>query len=308
MFYISIAIFAYFLIALQTILDKFLLTTNKVAYPATYTFYVGVMSLFTFILFPFGFHLIGWAQLFLSIVSGMIFIYGIFCLFTAIEKSEASRITPVVGAIVPITTMILAASFLGETFSRQEIFGVFLLIFGGLFISLEFSSGSFEPKRMFSGFYPTILAGVLIAGAFVIFKYLYGRDNFFNVFIWTRLGLAAGALSLLLFPSWRSVILKSFRGFNHSKKENRRTGILFVANKLLGGAGSALTHFAVSLGSVAVVNALTSVEYVFVFVSGLALSLKFPAIFQEKRSLRNILHKTLAILVIILGIILISIK
>jgi uncharacterized membrane protein len=151
------------------------------------------------------------------------------------------------------------------------------------------------------------MAGILIATAFVVFKYLYGKDNFINVFIWTRLGLFFGALSLLLFPFWRKAIFKSFHSFNHPKKESRRTGFLFVANKILGGVGSALTHLAVSLGSVAVVNALASVEYVFVFILELALSLKFPAIFQEKRTWRNVLQKTFGICIIISGIVLISI-
>ena len=154
----------------------------------------------------------------------------------------------------------------------------------------------------------TVLAGVLIAVAFSIFKYLYEQDNFFNVFIWTRLGLTIGALSLLLFPVWRKDIFKSFQRSNYLKKENRRTGVLFVANKILGGIGSALTHFAVSLGSVAVVNAMASLEAVFVFVVGITLSAKFPAIFQEKRTLKNVLHKTLSICIIVAGIVLISVK
>lgn len=305
--WIFIAISAYFLIALQTVLDKFLLTSNRVAEPATYTFFVGLMSIFTFVLFPFGFHSIGAEQFTWSIISGIVFIYGIFCLFTAIEKNEASRVTPVVGSIIPIATLILSVIFLGEKLSAPEIGGILLLVFGGLFISLEFFGKSLEPKKLFAGFYLTVLAGILIAIAFIMFKYFYAKDNFVNVFIWTRLGLFGGALSLLLFPWWRSVILKSFRSFNHPKRENRRTGILFVANKILGGVGSALTHLAVSMGSVVVVNALASVEYVFVFILGLTLSLKFPAIFQEKRTWHNILQKTLGICVIVAGIVLISI-
>lgn len=307
MLYIFIAILSYFLVALQTIFDKFLLTSNRVSEPATYTFYVGVMSLFTFALFPFGFHLIGLTQFTWSIISGVIFIYGIFCLFTAIEKNEASRVSPMVGAIIPVTTLILSVVFLGEKIVLREFLGILFLIFGGIFISLKFTKGH-KDKKVFSGFYPTVLAGVFIASAFVIFKYLYEGDNFFNVFIWTRLGLVTGALSLLVFPFWRKVILKSFQGFKQHKKENRKTGILFVANKILGGVGSALTHFAVSLGSVAVVNALASVEYVFVFILGLVLSFKFPSIFQEKTDRKNIFHKSLAICVIVVGIVLISVK
>jgi drug/metabolite transporter (DMT)-like permease len=308
MFYIFIAIFSYFLVALQTILDKFLLTSNRVSEPATYTFYVGLMSAFTLIFFPFGFHIIGLEQFLLSIFSGAIFIYGIFCLFTAIEKNEASRVTPVAGAIVSLTTLVLSMIFLGEKISLTEFWGILLLILGGLCISVEFFSHSLEPKKFFSGFPLTILAGFLMAVAFLFFKYLYAKDNFFNVFIWTRLGLTAGALSLLLLPVWRKVILASFRGLNYSQKENRKTRGLFVANKILGGAGSALTHWAISLGSVAVVNALASVEYVFIFLLGVSLSWKFPKIFQEKSTRQNILQKGLAIGAMVGGIILISVK
>lgn len=308
MSYIFIAIFSYFLVALQVILDKFLLTSNRISEPATYAFYVGLMSVFTFILFPFGLHAVNFSQLGLYIFSGMVFLYGILCLFTAIEKNEASRVTPLVGTIIPITTLVLSVFFLGENISRAEMAGIFLLIFGGLFISLEFFGKNLEPRKLFSGFKMTVLAGFLIAASFTAFKYFYQQDNFFNVFIWTRLGLVFGSLSLLLFSLQRKNILASFKNLKHPEKENWKTGIIFVANKILGGVGSALTHFAVSLGSVAVVNSLASMEYVFVFILGLTLSLKFPKIFQEKRTLPNVLQKTLGIYIIILGIILISIR
>jgi uncharacterized membrane protein len=178
MSYILIAIFSYFLVALQTILDKFLLTTNRIAEPITYAFYVGLMSLFSFVLFPFGFHLIGWWQIIVSLLAGISFIYGIFCLFTSIEKNEASRVTPLVTAIIPIVTLFTSILFLGEKFSKQSFLGIVLLILGGLLVSLKFSRG----QKLFSGFHLTVLAGILIASAFSIFKYLYSLDNFFNVF------------------------------------------------------------------------------------------------------------------------------
>lgn len=308
MFYISVAIFSYFLVSLQTILDKFLLTTNRVSEPVTYAFYAGLMSIFTFILFPLGLHIISFTQFVMYVIPGIIFLYGIFCLFTAIEKNEASRIMPLVGAIIPTVTLFFSFVFLGEKLSSYEFFGVFLLIFGGIFISLEFYGQSFEPKKMFSGFYWTVSAGVLIATAYSTFKYFYLSDNFINVFIWTRMGLVIGALSFLIFPFWRKSILKSLREFKHPKKEEEKTGALFISNKILGGVASALTNYAISLGSVAVVNALTSVEYVFTFIIGLALSVKFPKIFQEKRTVRNILQKTLAICIVVAGIAMISIK
>jgi drug/metabolite transporter (DMT)-like permease len=306
--WILIAIAAYFLIALQTILDKFLLTSNRVAEPATYAFYVGLMSAFTFILFPFGLHGIDLVQLAGYILSGAVFLYGVFCLFTAIEKNAASRVMPLVGAIIPITTLILSVFFLGEGISLAEIGGIFLLIFGGFFISLEFFKKRLEPRKLFSGFKMTALAGLLIAISFTAFKYFYRQDNFFNVFIWTRLGLVFGAVSLLSFPLYRKNILASFKNLNHPKTENKKTGLIFIVNKILGGVGSALTHLAVSMGSVAAVNALASMEYVFVFILGLMLSFKFPVIFQEEKTARNVLQKTLGICIIMAGVALITME
>lgn len=311
--YLVIAIFAYFVVAVEIILDKFLLTSKKISHPVIYAFYSGVLTAFVFFMIPFGFHWIGFQQAVISIATGVIFVYGILALFFAINKSEASRVMPVVGATIPVMTFFLSVLFSIEKLASIQIAGVAALIIGGLLISFELPLksnrlASRQAGKFFQGFYYAILAGILLAIEAVLFKYLGERDGFVNVFIWTRWGVVLGALSLLLFSNWRGVILNSFKGTKKSSNENYKTGGLFVFNKVLGGVGSVLTKKAITMGSATIVNALVSVEYVFILLIGLLLSFEFPAIFQEKKAIKSVAQKIISIIIISIGVALISWK
>ena len=307
MSWIFIAILAYFLIALQTVLDKFLLSSKKVSHPTIYAFYTGILSLFTLVLLPWGFNYPGFFWALMYVFFGLIFVYGILGIFFAINKSEASRVLPVVGVVIPIVTYFIEYFFLGNNLDGLKILGIGLLIAGGIVISFELPL-KINQKKFFQGLYPSLIAGVLLAIAFSAFSYFYAREKaFINVFVWTRLGLVAGALSLLIFSPWRKVILSSLKNFKEDKKEKIKTGNLFVGNKILGGFGSILVNYAISLGSVTVVNALVSIQYVFIFLIGIAFARIFPHFFQEKHDGKSIFQKLAAISIVGLGLVLISI-
>jgi drug/metabolite transporter (DMT)-like permease len=306
MSYIALAIVSYFLVGLEIILDKFLLSSKKISHPAIYTFYSGILSLFALLIFsPFGFHKIGFGEMILSLSAGLIFTYGILNLFFAINKSEASQVTPVVGAMVPLITYLLSIFFLQERLTQIQLAGVLALIAGGLLISFDFPL-KINKNKFFAGFYNSLAAGFFLAIAFTSFKHFYEQDNFTNVFVWTRIGLFLGALTLLAVPAWRKVIFNSLKGFRKPKKEGVHTGFLFVFNKGLGGVGSVMTNYAISLGSVTIVNALVSTEYLFILMLGIIFSVWFPNVFRERRDLKSIFGKIIAITLITVGVVLIS--
>ena len=308
MSYVFIALAAYFVVAVEIILDKFLLSSKRVSHPAVYAFYSGVMTAFVLFLVPLPkFHMIEASEILARIIAGIMFTYGILLLFYAINKSEASRVMPVVGAIIPIITFIISGAFFHERLTVVQTVSVFVLILGGLLISFDIPL-KINKKRFFSGFYFSIAAGVLLAMEASLFKYFSETDGFLNVFVWTRFGVVIGALSLFLFPAWRRYILKSFKGSPHRKKENQITGLLFVFNKILGGVGSILTKFAITLGSVTIVNAMVSTQYVFILLIGFAMSLRYPKVFQEKKDMLVMGQKIISIAIISLGIFLISLK
>ena len=212
MSYILIAIFSYFLTAWAVVLDKFLLSGKKVSHPAVYTFYSGMLSFLTLFIFaPFGFHWVSLPMALASFLGGAIFLFGLLFLFYALQKGEASRVTPVVGATIPIISFFLGLFFLGENLKFIQIIGIILLIFGGLAISFDFFKKT--GIRLFAEFKHSILAGIFFAAAYIIFKKLYAEDNFVNVFIWTRMGLFLGALSMLIYPNFRKIIFDSLASF-----------------------------------------------------------------------------------------------
>jgi len=226
-------------------------------------------------------------------------------LFFAINKGEASRVLPVVGAVIPISAFFLSIFFLGENLGLRGGVGIVLLIFGGLLISFDFN----EKKTLFfHGFHFSILAGFLLALSAIFFKTLYNQDNFLNVFIWTRTGAFLGALTFILIPFWRKPILGSLFKFKKPDKSGKKSSFYFILAKALGGSGSILKEKATSiaLASVTVINALVSVQYVFIFLLGIIFSTWVPEVMQEKKDFKSVLQKIVAILIIGFGLALVS--
>lgn len=303
--WLAITIFAYFLLAMEVVLDKFLLSSERVSHPAIYAFYSATTGLFALVFIPFGFHAISYADIFFRLIGGIVFIYGMLALFFALNKSEASRVAPVVGAVVPMTVLFLSLIFLGDRFTGREIFGILLLILGGLLISLDFSRE--RDSRFFGGLKWSILAGILLAISATIFKDFYNHDNFINVYIWTRIGAFAGILFFFLIPQWRKIIWNSILKFKKPEKENQKSGALYIISRAMGGSGSILKEKATSFAaaSVTLVNALVSIEYVFVFLMGIGFSLWLPSVFKERKDLGTAFQKIASILVITIGIVLV---
>jgi len=300
-----IAIAAYFIIALQIILDKFLISSKKVSHPVLYAFYSGALSLVTLILFPFGAHTISFFLALLYFSVGIIFVYGILLNFFAFREGEASQVTPVIGAVSPIFIYFLSILILGEKLGNIQLVGIFILIVGGLAISFNFGK-KMNKNKFFSGFSYAVFAGMLLAVTFTLEKFFYQSDNFLNVFVWSRVGVTVGALSFFLVPAWRKIIIKSLKGAKKDKDKNVSTGKLFVANKILGGFGSYLNHYAFSIGAVTVVSALVSIEYVFILLLGIILSFRFPKVFKEEKNPHIIFQKVMATAIIVMGAVLVT--
>lgn len=306
--WLLITIAAYFLLALEIILDKFLLSSKRVSHPAIYAFYSGTLGLFAVVvgLFFGGTHWLGFSRTLFSFLAGSVFIYGMLALFFAVRKGEASRVLPVVGAVIPIVTLVLSLFFLEERLGARGIVGILVLVLGGLLISFEW--GGLGKRIFFHGFRASLLAGFFLAVSAIMIKSLYNEDNFLNVFSWTRVGAFLGTLSFFLIPAWRKVIWASLRKFKKPEKEGKKSGLSFVLAKILGGSGSFLKEFATSLtsASVTVVSALVSVEYVFIFLLSVIFSAWVPEVMQEKRDWKTVLQKGFAIGLIAIGIVLVS--
>lgn len=305
MAWLLIVVGAYLFGALSNVGDKFLLGSKRISSAPVYAFYVGVFGLGAFLLAPFGLSIPSGNIMLLCFVSGALFLAGITFLYFAIERAEASRVVPVFGAIIPLVSLVLAAIVGIEELTAVQIFGVVLLIFGGLFISFDLPL-KLGKRKFFSGFYHACAAGFIVAIAYLMFKYISDYEpSFITWYIWTRVGGLFGVAGLLIVPSWRKMIFNSFSFMKKNRSHAAKTGGIFLGNKIIGGTSTLMLNYAIKLGSVTLINSLVSLQYVFVLAIVAILSRTRAHIFQEKLYFWDWAQKIAAIGIIAIGMFLI---
>ncbi len=292
------AIAGYTLLAGESVMSKFLVTARLKNWQL-YTFYVGIFSAVALIFTPFGFEWNGWTPFLAAVLSGLIFYLALACLFQALLKSSAVRVYVLFGAVTTLATAILAWFFLEDKITPANLVGIIFLLVGGFLISFKHYNKSF-----FSNWEKTILAGIFAALSYVILKFAYSQQNFVSGYVISRMGISTFALLSLLMPSFRKKIFSSLKV--GKRKEHIKDFFGSVAAKTVAGTGTVLVHYAIFLGSVVLVNALVSVQYLLIFIFSVSLSFYWEKVFIEKFTLINVVYKFLGVALIVLGTVLVS--
>ncbi|HFC76900.1 MAG TPA: hypothetical protein ENJ27_01580 [Candidatus Moranbacteria bacterium] len=310
--WIGVSLVGYFLLAFSFIIDKALLK-KRITRPAVYAFYVSILSLLSIFLIPFGVQWVGWKFFIIAMFSGILFIWGLLFYYYAVRRNEISRVAPLVGIVVQITTFTIAIIFFDKIFTTVNLIGLFFLISGGFLISFDLP---FKYKKILDGIGFAVLGGILIGIAYLLFEYLYndfratfGNENVFvNGFMWTRIGLVIGGASLFLRKKYRNNIIDSIFKKDEENKKQRdlKTIFFFVLNKIFGGTSSILINYAILLGGATKVQAVSSVQFVFVLILASLMMRKYPKIFEEKLYFWDWAQKIGAIGLIAIGILLIN--
>ena len=294
MTWLSVTILSYLILAIVFLIDKYLLA-GPIPNPKVFTFYVGTLGILVLLLVPFvGFYFPVTKQIILSILAGAIFIYANFWFYKALRLFETSRVVPAIGGMIPLFTFGLVYVFSSgkETLSFCEGAAFILLIIGAVLIVLE--KEKFITKKSLQ---ISALAAFLFSLSFVLTKYVYLAQPFWNGFIWIRIGGLLTAFCFFLFfnEEIKAEISKGRKTFS------QKTAGIFFANQSLGGGGVILQNWAIALAPltyVAIINALQGVQYVFLLAVAVLFSFKFPKILKEEISRKILLQKIIAILLI----------
>jgi drug/metabolite transporter (DMT)-like permease len=295
--WLVIAIIAHFLFALVFIVDKFLLSRTTLK-PIVYAFYTGVLQLFVLAFVPFGFSMPPFEQIMISFLAGALFTAAVLFLYRSFQLGEVSRITPIIGGAIPLFTLILTYIFLEERLTAYQFLAFFLLVLGGVVmvwpVKKELIGAVKIPlaKRLPLAF----TSSLFFAGSFVLTKLIFNYQPFVNGFIWTRLGGFLMAGLFVIWPKNRRLILKT------TKSLGIKTVSLFFSDKILAALAFILLNYAIFLGNVSLVNALQGIQYVFLFLIAVFLSIKFPKIIKEQISQRAVFQRAAAILLIGVGL------
>jgi len=304
MLWLFFAIFSYFLFAITAIIDKFLLN-GPISHPKIYAFYVGLVNITALFLIPLGFSIPELRQIFLSLGAGAISIFALYSLYWALWRFESSRVIPALGGLLPIFTLGIGYFvFQEKMLEYKEVVAFLVLISGTVLISLEpsrHSGSSWKQGKRFEIFKVAFVTAFLLSLCFVSAKVVWAQQPFWSGFIWMRLGAFFSALIFLLSPEVKKEI------FRYRKTFKKRTVSIFLFNQGLGAGAVIAQNFAVYLvpfSLLAFVNALQGVQYVFILIFAVFLSLKFPHILREEFSKGILFQKILGVFLIGLGLIL----
>ncbi len=294
--YIIYALLAYLLLAVHGVLDKFLLN-KAIRHPVAYTFYSGTTTIFVLALVPFGMQILSFENLMIAFAAGGSFLFATYYLYTAIQESSVSRILPIQGGLVPIFTYIFAHFLLGDTLTGVQTFGFFLLIFGSAMIAVKKESGGWSAPALKDA----TIAAALFALSLVLSKYIFDASNLVTGLVWSRIGMFIIAMSFLLVKPVRKKILVT------PKLAGKNNAILFYSVRVMGAGAGLLQNYAISIGSVIIVNALQGFQFVFLLAMTGLISMYYPKILRERVTTPIILTKIAAIIIITTGLVLVTI-
>ena len=282
------AILAQFLSAVTVSIDKFLVSrTAHIGKPIVLTFYIGVLSSFVFLLVPFGVSLPTVNALCAAFASGIAFLFGLYFQYSTFQYTRVSDAAPVIGAVSALTTLAAAYLWINGDVTYAMLVPVLLLIAGIALISrMHFARHSLRFA---------LCAGFCFGCMFFFSKLVFNELDFLNGFFWTRLAGVAGALTLLLFPTARGAI------FHGARRSSSSTKGLLLASKTVGSLSSVLTAFAVSLGSVSVVNALSGTQFVFLFLFALIFATYIPRLKENGARGHGGWHTLFGVALIVFG-------
>ncbi|HOZ56527.1 MAG: EamA-like transporter family protein [Parcubacteria group bacterium ADurb.Bin316] len=315
--WLFVTIFAYFINAGVYVADKFILS-KRIHSSITYAFFVGIWSIFNFVILIFDPWVPTWSELIWDVSAGLIFLFTLVFWYKALHQSEATRVVPIVGALVPIFSCALSFTFLGESLTERQFLAFVILVVGGVLISIKHTKfyaikmAAERFKIVFGNLLGSIhaeyhpmqrllvnstISAFFFAVYYVLIKYIYMSQPFIGSFVWSRLGTFIGVLLILFIPNWRESIIEHQKG-----QKTPKNLIFFFGVRLLAALAFIMLNWAISLGHVALINSLQGVQYAFLMLMVLFISTRYPSLLEEELGGGVIIQKSLGATLVCVGL------
>ncbi len=304
--WLTVALSAYLLLAVANLLDKFLVD-NVVKSSRAYAFAACVLGLVVMVLAPWFLEWPGINWLLFNLAAGGVFVIALWSLYEALKRGEAARVLVFIGGLTPIFSILFSILLFKEVYSVNQWLGMVFLLAGAGIIALLPQTRSFlarlvaklgwENKKTKSALLVALISAFAYSVYFIATKHAYNNQPFLSAFLWNRLGAGVFALLFLLSVAAR----KEIKSLLQKSEPGKRKGLV-VVNQGLGSAGFILQNYAISLGPVAIVNALQGFQYAFLLAISAGLAILSPKLFKENFSLPIVLQKTGAIILVAVGL------
>ena len=291
MTWIIFTISSVLLLTIISIFDKFIVS-KELKDPILDTFFSTlVLSLMFIVLSLFGGQILFTPKLIiLAVLAGIFHGCALLIYFKALVKIEVSRFIPLF-SIMPIFILIYAALFFNETFPIQTYIGFVLIILGAFLISTK------KIKSVFS-LNTALFMGVGVAFLFavrnILMKTATLNSSVWQIFFWIGIGTALVSVTLLAIHH------------PHLKEKAKKGAFHVMVNSILAGLALLLLTIAISKGPISIISIIMEIQPASVFIITALLSLFIPKIIKEKISKKILIQKTISILIIIIGTVLIA--
>jgi drug/metabolite transporter (DMT)-like permease len=300
------ALGGYACLAVVAMLDKYILSKEKVS-PIIFVFYSTIFLLPLGLAVPFlhpgSIPAFVWP---IILTGGLMFVLSLGTLYSALQETEVSHTGPFIGALIPLFVLVFSQIFLGEQITSHQLIGIILLCLGSLLIAYQKSP---HHKAWRYHINPAVLSAVLFSLFHICAKYIYVQIGFVSGFIllWSVMGIIGLLIGLFskkvqhhFFPKHPLLAAIRFR-LTHAQTSSYE-GLIVGLDKVLGAIGVFAVQYAVSLGSVTMVNALSGVQYGLLIIFVALASAFFPRLFKEKYNKGELVQEIFAVMVVILGI------
>ncbi|MES2220376.1 MAG: hypothetical protein V4587_05345 [Acidobacteriota bacterium] len=288
-----VAILAHGMIGTSLVWDKILLKKQGMKNLLSYVFWLGAISVFGLIIAFFGFKMPPLRYAGMGFAAGVLDLVASYFYYAALKAGEASEELAAMGGFGPVATALIAIPLLKRPIGG-DLIGFTVMTLGGF---IMFFASKVPLKKMLP---KILLASVAFGMTNVLQKIVFNHTNFATGFVFYTLGTFVGAMALLLPPSWRQQI------FQHSEEAPPRSKIGYMLNRFLAGLGSFLVIFAISRTSPAMVEAISGLRYVIIFIGAYAITKWKPSWFKEDFRGWVLVAKVAATALVIAGLVLVG--
>lgn len=289
------------LFAVVTVLDKRLTTS---LYPSAGAFNVGfgVMQLcisviyFAFVIPGVGFD--GGSGVPWAMASGVLWGLGLFLFFHALRIEEMSRAVPV-QQMAPVFAAIVAVLFLGELLTALQWAAVLVVVAGAVLVNRRPGQGLFRIARGRAFF--LLLGGSFSLGmAFVVSEQATREMN-----VWAIQAVRSATMSAAIFVLAARPV--TVRQFGRATRNLYTLYMLVMAEGLLAPLAALMFVIALDLGQVSSVSVVSASRPLITLILGVALSTRYWNVLNEPLDRDTVGLKTLAVVMIVGGVTVLSV-
>ena len=292
---IFLAITAHGLIGISLLWDKYLLKRRGTQNLVSYVFWLGAISIFGVVLVAFGFKMPAWHIAGIAFLAGLLDLIASYFYYAALKSGEASDELAAMGGFAPVATALFALWLLKSPAGGNWP-GFVLMTLGGFLMF-------FAEKRPLKKMIPRIVLAAVGFGLMnVLQKIAFNHANFVSGYVFFTLGTFAGSMALLVPPSWRKQV------FHSSEEAPPKNKFWYFVNRFLAGVGSFLVVFAVSRTHPSLVQAISGVRYVIIFIGAYLITKFRPSWFRENFKGRAMVMKSVATALVVAGLVLVSLQ